>query len=165
MSDAAIRFDAVTKSFGDRRVLDDVSFEIPRATAFCLLGRSGTGKSVTLRHIIGLMRPDSGRVFVNDDEISALDSRGCRASGRVWISLSECRLVRLADRGRERGVSAPPASAPTVGYCRAQRGPRQAGAGRARGRLRQDAGRALEDAEARRPRAGDGAQPAVAARR
>ena len=53
MSDAAIRFDAVTKSFGDRRVLDDVSFEIPRATAFCLLGRSGTGKSVTLRHIIG----------------------------------------------------------------------------------------------------------------
>ena len=76
MSDAAIRFEAVTKSFGDRRVLDDVSFEIPRATAFCLLGRSGTGKSVTLRHIIGLMRPDSGRVFVNDDEVSTLDSRG-----------------------------------------------------------------------------------------
>ena len=71
------------------------------------------------------MRPDSGRVFVNDDEISALDSRGCRASGRYGISLSECRLVRLADRGRERGVSAPPASAPTVGYCRAQRGPRK----------------------------------------
>ena len=76
MPDAAIRFDAVTKSFGDRRVLDEVSFEIPRATAFCLLGRSGTGKSVTLRHIIGLMRPDSGRVFVNDDEVSKLDSRG-----------------------------------------------------------------------------------------
>jgi phospholipid/cholesterol/gamma-HCH transport system ATP-binding protein len=76
MPDAVIRFDAVTKSFGDQRVLDEVSFEIPRATAFCLLGRSGTGKSVTLRHIIGLMRPDSGRVFVNDDEVSALDSRG-----------------------------------------------------------------------------------------
>src|SRR5215207_4435865 len=76
MSDAVIRFDAVTKAFGARRVLDEVSFEIPRATAFCLLGRSGTGKSVTLRHIIGLMRPDAGRVFVNDDEVSALDSRG-----------------------------------------------------------------------------------------
>ncbi len=76
MSDAAIRFEWVTKSFGKRRVLDDVSFEIPRATAFCLLGRSGTGKSVTLRHAIGLMRPDAGRVFVNDDEVSALDSRG-----------------------------------------------------------------------------------------
>jgi len=74
-SDAAVRFDAVTKSFGARRVLDDVSFSIPRATAFCLLGRSGTGKSVTLRHIIGLLRPDAGRVFVDDDEVSALDSR------------------------------------------------------------------------------------------
>ena len=60
MSDAAIRFDAVTKSFGDRRVLDDVSFEIPRATAFCLLGRSGTGKSVTLRHIIAADAPRFG---------------------------------------------------------------------------------------------------------
>ena len=66
----------MTKSFGDRRVLDDVSFEIPRATAFCLLGRSGTGKSVTLRQIIGLLRPDSGRVFIDDEEVSALDSRG-----------------------------------------------------------------------------------------
>ncbi len=61
-----MRFEGVTKSFGGRRVLDDVSFEIPRATAFCLLGRSGTGKSVTLRHIIGLMQPDSGRVFVEE---------------------------------------------------------------------------------------------------
>ena len=45
MPDAAIRFEGVTKSFGDRRVLDDVSFEIPRRTAFCLLGRSGTDKT------------------------------------------------------------------------------------------------------------------------
>jgi phospholipid/cholesterol/gamma-HCH transport system ATP-binding protein len=75
MSEAAVRFEAVTKSFGGRRVLDEVSFEIPRATAFCLLGRSGTGKSVTLRHIIGLMRPDAGRVFVEDQDVSTLDSR------------------------------------------------------------------------------------------
>lgn len=76
MSDAAaIRFERVTKSFGDHRVLDDVSFDIPRATAFCLLGRSGTGKSVTLKHIIGLMRPDSGRVFVENQDVTTLDSR------------------------------------------------------------------------------------------
>ena len=68
----AIRLDHVTKSFGDRRVLDDVSLEIPEGCAFVILGRSGTGKSVTLRHIIGLVRPDSGRVFVHGDEISAL---------------------------------------------------------------------------------------------
>ena len=74
-ADAAVRFEKVTKSFGDHRVLDDVSFEIPRASGFCLLGRSGTGKSVTLKHIIGLLRPDSGRVMVDDQEVASLDSR------------------------------------------------------------------------------------------
>jgi phospholipid/cholesterol/gamma-HCH transport system ATP-binding protein len=69
---SAIRLERVTKSFGDRRVLDDVSFEVTSGTAFIILGRSGTGKSVTLRHIIGLMRPDRGRVFVEADEISTL---------------------------------------------------------------------------------------------
>jgi phospholipid/cholesterol/gamma-HCH transport system ATP-binding protein len=56
-------------------VLDDVSLEVPAGSAFIILGRSGTGKSVTLRHIIGLIRPDSGRVFVGDDEISVLDGQ------------------------------------------------------------------------------------------
>ncbi len=69
---AAVRLDGVTKSFGDRRVLDNVSFEVAAGCGFVILGRSGTGKSVTLRHIIGLVRPDSGRVFVEEDEISAL---------------------------------------------------------------------------------------------
>jgi phospholipid/cholesterol/gamma-HCH transport system ATP-binding protein len=53
-------------------VLDDVSFEVRAGSGFVILGRSGTGKSVTLRHIIGLVRPDRGRVFVDTDEISAL---------------------------------------------------------------------------------------------
>jgi phospholipid/cholesterol/gamma-HCH transport system ATP-binding protein len=70
---AAVRLDRVTKAFASRVVLDDVTFEVRAGTAFIILGRSGTGKSVTLRHIIGLMRPDRGRVFVGDDEISALD--------------------------------------------------------------------------------------------
>ena len=68
----AVRLDRVTKSFGDRRVLDDVSLDVPSGHGFVILGRSGTGKSVMLRHIIGLIKPDTGRVFVNDDEISAL---------------------------------------------------------------------------------------------
>jgi phospholipid/cholesterol/gamma-HCH transport system ATP-binding protein len=71
----AVRLDRVTKSFGDRRVLDDVSFEVVTGHGFVILGRSGTGKSVTLRHIIGLIRPDAGRVFVNGDEVSALEGR------------------------------------------------------------------------------------------
>ena len=69
---AAVRLDDVTKAFGSRRVLDGVSFDVPTGCGFVILGRSGTGKSVTLRHIVGLVRPDRGRVFVADDEISRL---------------------------------------------------------------------------------------------
>lgn len=69
---AAVRLDAVTKSFGPMKVLDNVSFDVPEGSGFVILGRSGTGKSVTLRHIVGLIRPDAGRVFVCDDEVSAL---------------------------------------------------------------------------------------------
>jgi phospholipid/cholesterol/gamma-HCH transport system ATP-binding protein len=68
----AVRLDRVTKSFGTRRVLDDVSFDVAPGSGFVILGRSGTGKSVTLRHIIGLLQPDRGHVFVGEDEISAL---------------------------------------------------------------------------------------------
>jgi phospholipid/cholesterol/gamma-HCH transport system ATP-binding protein len=70
---AAVRLEGVTKAFGDRTVLDDVSFEVMEGQGFIILGRSGTGKSVTLRHIIGLVRPDNGRVFVEDEEISRLE--------------------------------------------------------------------------------------------
>jgi phospholipid/cholesterol/gamma-HCH transport system ATP-binding protein len=69
---AAIRLDRVTKAFGGRKVLDAVSFEVRKGSGFVILGRSGTGKSVTLRHMVGLVRPDSGRVWIGDDEISAL---------------------------------------------------------------------------------------------
>jgi len=71
----AIRFEHVSKAFGHLKVLDDVSFEISPGTAFCLLGRSGTGKSVTLKHIIGLLKPDKGRVYVEEEDITELDSR------------------------------------------------------------------------------------------
>jgi phospholipid/cholesterol/gamma-HCH transport system ATP-binding protein len=69
----AVRLEGVSKAFGDKHVLDGVSFEVPSGTGFVILGRSGTGKSVTLRHIIGLVRPDAGRVFVHDEEISRLE--------------------------------------------------------------------------------------------
>jgi phospholipid/cholesterol/gamma-HCH transport system ATP-binding protein len=69
---AAVRLEQVTKSFGSLRVLDGVSFEVRPGCGFVILGRSGTGKSVTLKHIIGLVRPDEGRVFVEGDEISSL---------------------------------------------------------------------------------------------
>ena len=72
MSDAEIRLEGVSKSFGERKVLDDVTLDVAKGKAFCLLGRSGTGKSVTLKHIIGLLQPDSGRVLVYGQNVSEL---------------------------------------------------------------------------------------------
>ena len=71
----AIRFEGVSKSFDGRRVLDDVSFNVPAGTACCVMGRSGTGKSVTLKLLMGLLKPDSGRIYVNDTDVGAMNSR------------------------------------------------------------------------------------------
>ncbi|MDH4066413.1 MAG: ABC transporter ATP-binding protein [Acidobacteriota bacterium] len=68
----AVELRHLTKSFGPRRVLDDVCLVVPRGRAFCILGRSGTGKSVALKHIIGLMQPDSGSVLVEGEDVTRL---------------------------------------------------------------------------------------------
>lgn len=70
-----VRLQDVTKKFGRHVVLDRVSFDVPQATACCILGRIGTGKSVTLKHIIGLLKPDAGHVFVYDEDVPTLNSR------------------------------------------------------------------------------------------
>lgn len=71
----AIELRGVHKAFGTLRVLDDVSLAIPAGRGFCILGRSGTGKSVMLKHIIGLMQPDAGRVLVEGRDLTGLSSR------------------------------------------------------------------------------------------
>jgi len=68
----AVELRHVSKAFGALRVLDDVSLVVPAGRAICILGRSGTGKSVTLRHIIGLLQPDSGEVLVEGEDITPL---------------------------------------------------------------------------------------------
>ncbi len=74
--EAAIRFDGVSKAFGALTVLDRVSFELARGHALCVLGRSGTGKSVLIKHLVGLIRPDAGRIFVEGEEITELAAAG-----------------------------------------------------------------------------------------
>jgi phospholipid/cholesterol/gamma-HCH transport system ATP-binding protein len=67
---SAVRFDHVTTVLGGHPVLDDVSFDVAVGEAVCVLGKSGTGKSVTLKTIVGLMVPDAGRVFVEGREVT-----------------------------------------------------------------------------------------------
>ena len=59
-----IALEHVSKSFGPQAVLDDVSLAFPMGQTTAIIGPSGTGKSVLLKHIVGLMRPDAGRVMV-----------------------------------------------------------------------------------------------------
>jgi phospholipid/cholesterol/gamma-HCH transport system ATP-binding protein len=71
-NEAAVIFDRVSKSFGPKQVLRDVSFEVPAGQTLCILGRSGTGKSVTLKLLISLMKPDHGNIWVDKHEITRL---------------------------------------------------------------------------------------------
>lgn len=65
-----LEFRNVSKSFGEKRVLEDVSFQAFPGETLCILGRSGVGKSVSLHHIMGFLKPDSGRVIVAFEDIT-----------------------------------------------------------------------------------------------
>jgi len=65
-----IDFKDVSKSFGENCVLDHVSFDVMPGETVCILGRSGVGKSVSLHHIMGFLRADSGRVIVAHEDIT-----------------------------------------------------------------------------------------------
>src|SRR6516162_10872905 len=72
----AIVFDNVSISFDTRVVLQDVSFSVDRGQTLCILGRSGVGKSVSLRMLMGFLKPDAGSIHVNGQEITELDEAG-----------------------------------------------------------------------------------------
>ena len=75
-ADSLIRLDHVSKSFGRRAVLEDVSFAVAAGEAFCILGKSGTGKSVTLKLMIGLLALDRGSIVIDGEDLKALDRKG-----------------------------------------------------------------------------------------
>lgn len=70
-----IRIENLHKSFGESPVLTGVNLEIPRGEIVALIGPSGEGKSVLLKHIVGLLRPNKGRVFIDGEEIGRLHGR------------------------------------------------------------------------------------------
>ena len=65
-----VEFRHVHKAFGDHKVLEDVSFQVFPGETLCILGRSGVGKSVSLHHIMGFLKPDAGRVIVAFEDIT-----------------------------------------------------------------------------------------------
>jgi len=75
-SGTTIAFEQVEKGFDGRKVLDKVSFTVAQGEAICILGRSGTSKSVTLKLMIGLLQADAGKVRVKGEDMSALDEDG-----------------------------------------------------------------------------------------
>jgi phospholipid/cholesterol/gamma-HCH transport system ATP-binding protein len=73
--DTAVALDGVTKTFGDRQVLRDVSLSVSRGETICIVGRSGTGKSVTLKLIIALLKPESGHIWIDGEDITRLEGQ------------------------------------------------------------------------------------------
>ena len=82
-----IEFRHVYKTF-DKPVLVDSNFHVDAGQTVAIIGRSGVGKSVTLSHIMGFLKPDSGRVIVANEDITGFRSRNCAASARKsrWFS-------------------------------------------------------------------------------
>ena len=75
----ALVFEDVHKSFGPHKVLNGLNMKIPRGGITVIIGRSGTGKSVTLKHAMGLLAPDHGRIWIGDRELTRMTDRERRA--------------------------------------------------------------------------------------
>jgi phospholipid/cholesterol/gamma-HCH transport system ATP-binding protein len=71
-----IQFRGIHKAFGPKPVLDDVSFDVKAGEVFFIIGASGVGKSVLIKHLIGLLYPDKGEIYLDGAEISRLDEKG-----------------------------------------------------------------------------------------
>lgn len=84
MAEPIIKLSGVRKSFGPQTVLDGLDLTIPRDRVSVIIGRSGGGKSVLLKHIIGLMQPDSGSVIVDGEDIARLSERRLNAVRRKF---------------------------------------------------------------------------------
>src|SRR5712671_6574312 len=68
-----ISFRGVKKSFGDKSVLEDVSFDVHPGEVFFIIGQSGVGKSVLIKHLVGLLYPDGGEIWLDGEDVSRFD--------------------------------------------------------------------------------------------
>ncbi|MCH8122933.1 MAG: ATP-binding cassette domain-containing protein, partial [Bacteroidetes bacterium] len=79
-----ITIESINKRFGDKHVLVDVSLEIFEGETLAIIGRSGSGKTVLMKHIIGLMQPESGRVTVDGTDINRISYKELRRVRRQF---------------------------------------------------------------------------------
>jgi phospholipid/cholesterol/gamma-HCH transport system ATP-binding protein len=111
LSDHYIEFCGVSKAFDEKPVLIDVSFHVDRGETAVILGRSGVGKSVALKHIMGFLKPDVGRVIVAGQDISDWEEDQLAAvrkkvtmvfqSGALFDSLTVAENVAFPLDGRD----------------------------------------------------------------
>ena len=104
-----IEFEKVTKRFGGNAVLDGLSFSVKKGEVLCVIGPSGTGKSVTLKHLVRLLTPTSGRVLVDGVDVAACDDEALeKIRGRIgylfqggallaWMTVAENVALPLAE--------------------------------------------------------------------
>ena len=86
MVENIIEFRNVTKGFDGVKVLDGLSFEVEKGDVVCITGPSGTGKSVTLKHIVGLLEPDEGEIELKTDKVGYLFQSGALLA---WLTVWE----------------------------------------------------------------------------
>lgn len=75
MPDVEISIKGLTKSFGSQTVLEDITCDIPQGKITLMLGPSGTGKSVFLKHLVGLLKPDRGEIWIGDKNVPSLNEK------------------------------------------------------------------------------------------
>ncbi len=93
MEQPAVEFKDVSVAFDEHVVLDRISFSVPKASMTMLLGESGAGKSVVLKLVLGLLRPDSGQIFVDGERIDTMpEVELLRVRGKMGISFQEVAL-------------------------------------------------------------------------
>ena len=104
--EVVVRVRGLSIGFGGRPVLEDVSFEVRRGDVFTLLGGSGSGKSVLLRAMLGLIRPQSGRIEIEGVELGRLDGDG---RSRLWrrIGVTYQHNALFGDMTLEENVALP----------------------------------------------------------
>ncbi|MGK4004836.1 ATP-binding cassette domain-containing protein [Sorangium sp. So ce1036] len=82
-----ISFRNVRKSFGSKEVLKDVSFDVEDGEVFFIIGQSGVGKSVLIKHLVGLLYPDGGEIWLDGEEVSRFDE------ARMYPVRMKCAMV------------------------------------------------------------------------